>query len=99
MILKEKNKVAPGEGIYTWYDYNNNGIQDLEEFEVAQFQDEAEYIRILLPNQIFVKISQTKISQTLTLNPQQWSTRNDFRKVISHFYNQTSFLIDKKSSR
>ena len=92
-------KVAPGEGIYTWYDYNNNGIQDLEEFEVAQFQDEAEYIRILLPNQIFVKISQTKISQTLTLNPQQWSTRNDFRKVISHFYNQTSFLIDKKIRR
>ena len=92
-------KVAPGEGIYTWYDYNNNGIQDLEEFEVAQFQDEAEYIRILLPNQIFVKISQTKISQTLTLNPQQWSTRNDFKKVISHFYNQTSFLIDKKIRR
>ena len=92
-------KVAPGEGIYTWYDYNNNGIQDLEEFEVAQFQDEAEYIRILLPNQIFVKISQTKISQTLNLNPQQWSTRNDFRKIISHFYNQTSFLIDKKIKR
>tara|TARA_R110000787_G_scaffold15134_3_gene46804 strand:+ start:8037 stop:11438 length:3402 start_codon:yes stop_codon:yes gene_type:complete len=92
-------KVAPGEGIYTWNDYNNNGIQELEEFEVAQFQDEAEYIRILLPNQVFVKISQTKISQTLTLNPQQWSTRTDFRKVISHFYNQTSFLIDKKVRR
>tara|TARA_B100000809_G_scaffold158781_1_gene156112 strand:+ start:2202 stop:5618 length:3417 start_codon:yes stop_codon:yes gene_type:complete len=92
-------KVAPGEGIYTWNDYNDNGIQELEEFELAQFQDEAEYIRVLLPNQIFVKISQTKISQTLTLNPQQWSTRNDFRKVISHFYNQTSFLIDKKVRR
>ncbi len=92
-------KVAPGEGVYTWNDYNNNGIQDLEEFEIAQFQDEAEYIRVLLPNQIFVKISQTKVSQTLTLNPQQWSTRSDFRKVISHFYNQTSFLIDKKVRR
>ena len=92
-------KVAPGEGIYTWNDYNNNGIQELEEFEIAQFQDEAEYVRVLLPNQIFVKISQSKISQTLTLNPQQWSTKNDFRKVISHFYNQTSFLIDKKVRR
>ncbi len=92
-------KVAPGEGIYTWNDYNDNGIQELEEFEIAQFQDEAEYIRILLPNQIFVKISQTKFSQTLTLNPQQWSTRTDFRKTLSHFYNQTSFLIDKKVKR
>jgi len=92
-------KVAPGEGIYTWNDYNNNGIQELEEFEIAQFQDESEYVRILLPNQIFVKISQTKLSQTLTLNPQQWTSKNGFKKVLSHFYNQTSFLIDKKVKR
>ena len=92
-------KVAPGEGIYTWIDYNNNGIQELEEFEIAQFQDEAEYVRILLPNQVFVKIRETKFSQTLTLNPQQWSTHDGFRKVLSHFYNQTSYLIDKKVRR
>lgn len=89
-------KVAPGEGIYTWNDYNNNGIQELEEFEVAQFQDEAEYIRILLPNQIFIKIRETKFSQTIILNPQQWSAKDNFRKALSHFYNQTSYLIDKK---
>ncbi len=92
-------KVAPGEGIYTWIDYNDNGVQELEEFEVAQFQDEAEYVRILLPNQVFVKIRETKFSQTLTLNPQQWSTRDGFRKVLSHFYNQTSYLVDKKVKR
>ena len=64
-------KVDPGQGVYTWNDYNNNGIQDLEEFEVAQFQDQAEYVRVLLPNQIFVKIRQNKFSQIVTLNPQQ----------------------------
>jgi len=89
-------QVAPGEGIYTWNDYNDNGIQELEEFEVAQFQDEAEYIRILLPNQIFIKIRETKFSQTLNLNPQQWANKEGFKKVLSHFYNLTSFLIDKK---
>ena len=92
-------KVAPGEGIYTWIDYNENGVQELEEFEIAQFQDEAEYVRILLPNQVFVKIRETKFSQTLTLNPQQWSTRDGLRKGLSHFYNQTSYLIDKKVKR
>ena len=92
-------QVAPGEGIYTWIDYNENGIQELEEFEIAQFQDEAEYVRILLPNQVFVKIRESKYSQTLILNPQKWSTQEGFKKIISHFYNQTSYLIDKKVKR
>src|SRR5690606_25887319 len=60
-------KTDAGQGVYTWIDYNNNGVQELEEFEVAQFQDQAEYIRILLPNQIFQKIRENKFSQILTL--------------------------------
>ena len=66
-------QVDPGQGVYTWNDYNNNGIQELDEFEVAQYQDEAEYIRVLLPNQIFLRIRENRFSQLLTLNPQAWS--------------------------
>ncbi len=92
-------KVDAGQGVYTWNDYNNNGVQDLEEFEVAQFQDQAEYVRILLPNQVFVKIRQNKFSQIVTLNPQQWSSKEGFFKVLSKFYNQTSYVIDRKVRR
>lgn len=92
-------KTEPGQGVYTWIDYNNNGIQELEEFEVAQFQDQAEYIRVLLPNQVFLKIRQNKFSQILTLNPQRWSNKEGFKKVLSHFYNQTSYLLDRKVKR
>lgn len=92
-------KTDPGQGVYTWIDYNNNGIQELEEFEIAQFQDQAEYIRILLPNQIFLKIRQNKFSQILTLNPQKWSNKEGFKKVLSHFYNQTSYVLDRKVKR
>lgn len=92
-------KTDAGQGIYTWNDYNNNGIQELEEFEVAQFQDQAEYIRVLLPNQIFLKIRQNKFSQILTLNPQNWSNKEGFRNVLSHFYNQTSYILDRKVKR
>ena len=53
-------QVDPGNGIYTWNDYNNNGIQELEEFEIAQFQDEGTYVRVLLPNQFFQKIRGNK---------------------------------------
>ncbi|SDW99960.1 hypothetical protein [Aequorivita viscosa] len=92
-------KTDPGQGIYMWIDYNNNGIQELEEFEVAQFQDQAEYIRVLLPNQVFLKIRQNKFSQILTLNPQAWSNKEGFRKLLSHFYNQTSYILDRKVKR
>ena len=93
-------QVDPGKGTYTWIDYNNNGIQELNEFEVAQFQDQGEYIRVLLPNQVFVKTHQNRLSQTLTINPQQWSVEESkSKKFWSHFYNQTSYLIDRKTRR
>src|SRR5690606_23535858 len=65
-------EVEPGQGAYTWIDYNGNSIQEIEEFEIAQFQDQGSYIRVLLPNQIFIKTHQNRLSQTLTLNPSSW---------------------------
>lgn len=92
-------KVEPGQGVYTWKDYNNNGVQELDEFEIAQFQDEAEYVRILLPNQVFLKIRENAFSQTLTLNPQAWVNKDGVLKTMSHFYNQTSFQLNRKVRR
>ncbi len=93
-------EVEAGQGTYTWNDYNENGIQELEEFEIAQFQDQGIYIRVLLPNQVFIKTHQNRLSQTLTLNPAQWSvSENKSQKFWSHFYNQTSYLIDRKIKR
>ncbi len=92
-------QVEPGQGIYTWIDYNENGIQELEEFEVAQFTDQAEYIRVLLPNQVFVKTRDNRFSQTLILNPQAWSSSEGFKKFLSHFYNQTTYIVDRKVRR
>ena len=92
-------KVDEGQGVFTWNDYNGDGVQQLQEFEVAQFSDEADFIRVLLPNQIFVKTHQNKLSQIITLNLQQWSGKSGFKKLASHFYNQTSYLIDRKILR
>lgn len=92
-------EVNPGQGTFTWIDYNNDGIQDLNEFEVAQFQDQARYVRILLPNQVFLPIHQNKFSQTITLNPISWSGEDGYKKVLSQFYNQTSYLIDRMVER
>ncbi|TDO84265.1 hypothetical protein EV143_101713 [Flavobacterium chryseum] len=89
-------EVPTGQGVYTWNDYNGNGIQELEEFEVAPFPDQAKFIRIFLPNQIYIKTNQNKFSQSVTLNPLQWQNKTGFKKVASYFYNQTSFIMDRK---
>jgi len=93
-------EVEAGQGTYTWIDYNENGIQELEEFEIAQFQDQGKYIRVLLPNQVFIKTHQNRLSQTLTINPAQWNvSKKKIEKFWSHFYNQTTYLIDRKINR
>ncbi len=93
-------EVEPGQGTYTWIDYNENGIQELEEFEIAQFQDQGAYIRVLLPNRVFIRTHQNRFSQTLTINPAQWRVSEvKSKKFWSHFYNQTSYLIDRKIRR
>ncbi|RYJ43196.1 hypothetical protein NU09_1534 [Flavobacterium beibuense] len=92
-------EVEPGQGVYTWNDYNGNGIQELQEFEIAPFPDQAKYVRVYLPNQIFIRTHQNKFSQSLTLNPNQWQNEKGIKKLLSYFYNQSSFLIDRKIER
>ena len=92
-------EVQPGQGVYTWIDYNGNGIQELQEFEVAPFPDQAKYVRVFLPNQLYVKTHQNKFSQSLTLNLATWQNEQGLRKVLSHFYNQTFYLVERKIQR
>jgi hypothetical protein len=92
-------EVDAGKGIYAWNDYNGNGIQEIQEFEIAPFPDQAKYVKIFLPNQIFIKTHQNKFSQSLTLSPTQWQNTVGFKKLLSYFYNQSSYLIERKIKR
>lgn len=92
-------KVEPGQGTFTWIDYNENGVQELNEFEVAQFQDQAEYLKVLLPNQVFIRVKNNRFSQIVTIQPQDWVNDSGLKKVLSKFYNQTSYVIDRKIRR
>ena len=92
-------QVEPGQGIYTWIDYNNNGIQELDEFEIAQFQDQGDYVRILLPNRVFIKVRENKFIQIVTLDPSNWSNKTGFLAILSQFYNQTSYVLNRKVRR
>ncbi len=92
-------EVESGQGFYAWNDYNNNGIQEINEFEIAQFQDQATFLRIALPTINYIQTYQTKFSQVVNINLQQWSNKNRLKKTLSHFQNQFFVLIDNKQKR
>ncbi len=92
-------KTEPGQGYYTWIDYNNNGIQEFDEFEVAKFADQADYLRVVLPSVNYIKVNQTKFSQAFHINPQKWSNATGFKKIVSQFYNQSFILVDTQKKK
>ncbi|MEI6864806.1 hypothetical protein [Flavicella sp.] len=92
-------KTEAGQGFYTWIDYNNNGIQEFEEFEIAKFSDQADYLRVTLPTINYINVNQTKFSQSFNINPLLWKTKGNFRRVLSLFSNQAYILVDTKKRR
>jgi hypothetical protein len=93
-------EVPPGQGEYTWNDYNNDGIQQLNEFEVARFQDQARYIRVFTPTTDFIKASYLQFNYSVVVNPRvsiNQANANGFAKFASRLYFQSALQIGRKN--
>ncbi|MEP7168155.1 MAG: hypothetical protein ABI855_02170, partial [Bacteroidota bacterium] len=91
-------KVADGTGVYTFNDYNNDGVLQLNEFEVAAFKDQANYIRVFTPTNDFVKTHTNQLNQVLNITPMAILKQDKkFTKFISRFANQFSMRVDNKT--
>jgi len=92
-------KVNDGQGVYTWIDYNHDGIKDLNEFEIAQFVDQASYIRVFTPSNNYVKTYSNELNQGIFLKPEKiWSNANGFKKYLTILSNQTRMRIHRKTN-
>ena len=90
-------EVPAGQGMYVWIDYNENGIMELDEFELAQYPDEANFIRVFVPTDDFIKIYSNVYSHTLNIDPRRyWQNEEGIRQFLSRFSNQTSYSVNKK---
>lgn len=92
-------EVPAGQGEYTWIDYNNDGIPQINEFEIAQFRDQARYIRIFTPTLDFIRANYAQFNYSLQLNPRnviQQNKAGNFAKLLARFTAQSGLQINKK---
>ncbi|MBA3681319.1 MAG: hypothetical protein H0W73_09175 [Bacteroidetes bacterium] len=93
-------EVAPGQGQYAWNDYNTNTIKEINEFEIAQFSDQARYIRIFTPTNQYVKVLQNQLSVSVSLRPASLikQPKNGAARFLNRWVTQTVFRVDGKTS-
>lgn len=92
-------EVPAGQGEYIWRDYNNDGVQQLGEFEVSQFKDSAKYIRIYTPTNEFLKANYNSFNYSINLSPKNLFAGKKtvgFKSFISRFNAISSLQISKK---
>ena len=91
-------EVTSGQGSYVWTDYNNDEVKQLNEFEIAVYSDQANYIRVYTPTNDYVKVYTNQFSQSLNIRPSvKWGNTKGVRGFIGKFSNQASYRVERKT--
>lgn len=91
-------QVPAGTGQYAWIDYNKDGLQQLNEFVLAQFPDQAQYIRVYTPTGIFVRAAYTTFNYSLSITPKALfgSKSTGFPSFLARMTLQSSLQMTQK---
>lgn len=93
-------EVPAGQGTHTWNDYNGDGVQQGNEFEVALYPDQKRYIRVFLPTNEYVKVNYVNYNQVLGIEPANFwldrSAKRRWQRFVSRFSDQLSLQISNR---
>ncbi|MFN4255122.1 MAG: hypothetical protein ACK4Q5_08975 [Saprospiraceae bacterium] len=90
--------VNPGEGQYAWVDRNRDSVLQVDEMEVAVFQDQANYIRVAVTTPDFVRTNNVGLNQSLRLEPRlAWHGRKGWRSWAGRFSAQSNVQISRRT--
>jgi hypothetical protein len=89
--------VPVGTGTHNWIDFNNDGLQDLNEFVEATNFDQRKFIKFFVPTNEYIAAYTNNMNYRLNVfAPREWRKKKGIKNIISRLSNTTAWNVDKK---
>lgn len=91
--------VNPGQGQYTWVDRNRDSILQVDEMEIAVFQDQASYVRVAVNTTQYVRTNNVLLNQNLRFEPRLLlgTTAKGWRRTAGRLAAQSTFQVNRRT--
>nr|WKN36912.1 hypothetical protein K4G66_31590 [Tunicatimonas sp. TK19036] len=92
-------RVPAGEGMFTWRDDNGNGIEEIDEFYEANYWDERNYVRVLVPTNEYIQAFTNQLNYRVKAQfPQAWSEGKGVKALLARFSNVSQLSMQQKQT-
>lgn len=91
-------RVNPGEGQYAWVDRNRDSILQVDEMEIAIFQDQASYVRVAVTTPNYVRTNNVVFNQSLRIDPRLvWAqSKKRWQRLLARLSTQSNLQINRR---